>query len=298
MFTSHDILWSIVVPLVVSAVIAIAGWQPWRALGAQRGLWVAPVAMGVAFIVAFPGANSGAWHWPLSSPRESSDWLAWIALVAMIAGVMSAMLQTPRWMLAIMVFLFSVLTCGMLLKFKFTSHTWSYTGGELMLDLFALSAVTWWITLEQATEEWPMLGALLVGISSACVALVLMLTGSQSYGNLTLIVGFATAGFLPSLLWRRTIRLSGLAAFFSVILLPLLLGGYYLSKLPLQLLLILFATPLFIALGILLPLRMKFWQRVVLRVILACIPLLTAVIIAAIQFKQAGGQSDDSMYYQ
>jgi hypothetical protein len=297
-FTSNDILWSIVVPLVVSAVIAIVGCQPWRAFGAPRLLWIGPVAMGVAFIIAFPGVNSGVWKWPLGVPRESSEWLACIALLATITGVLSATLWTPRWILAILVFLFSAIACGLFLKFKFTSHTWSFAGGASMLAAFALVAVLWWIALEQATEEWPILGALFVGISSACVALALMLTGSLSSGKFATIVGFATAGFLPAILWRRSIRLTGMSAFFSVILLPLLLGGYYLSKLPTNVLLILVSTPLFIALGILLPTRMRFWQRIVLRVVIGAIPLVTAVVIARTQFQQqTGEQSDDSAYY-
>jgi hypothetical protein len=130
------------------------------------------------------------------------------------------------------------------------------------------------------------------------VALALMLTGSLSSGKFAIIVGFATAGLLPAILWRRSIRLTGMAAFFTVMLLPLLLGGYYLSKMPTNVLLILSSTPLFIAIGILLPPRMRFWQRVVLRVMIGTIPLVTAVVIAATQFhQQASEQSDDSAYY-
>src|SRR2546423_5265451 len=238
MFSSQDILWSIVLPALISLVISTVGWQPWRRFG-PAGLWVAPVAIALGFIFAFPGINFGHWQWPVGAPTESSAWLPWIAIVAMIAGLLSATLWQPRWIVAIVVIGVSAVACAMLLKFQFTTQTWSAGFGAMMIGLFAIDSAAWWLTLEQAREESPMLTELVVGISSACVALTLMLTGSKTYGQFGLAIGFAAAGLLPAMLWRRNVSLRGLPAVFSVLLVPILVGGYYLSSLPLTQLLIL-----------------------------------------------------------
>lgn len=284
-------------PALIAAIVSIIGWQPWRRF-APAGLWVAPVAIALGFIFSFPGINFGHWQWPVGAPTESSAWLPWIAIVAMIAGLISATLWQPRWVVAILLFVLSAVACGMLLKFQFTTKEWGIGFGAMMLAVFALESTAWWLTLEQAREESPTLAELLVGISSACVALTLMLTGSKTYGQFGLAVGFAAAGLLPTIFWRRNLSLRGLPAVFSVLLVPILAGGNYLSSLPLAHLLILSSTPLFIAVGILLPIQVHGWKRIMLRLILALIPLATATIIAAVQFKSPNAQNDDSAYYQ
>lgn len=273
------------------------GWQPWRRF-APPGLWVSPVAIALGFIFAFPGINFGHWQCPVGAPKESSAWLLWVAIVAMLAGLLSATLWQPRWIVAIVVFVLSAIACAMLLKFQFTTQTWGGGFGTIMIFAFATESTAWWLVLEQAREESPMLVELLVGIASACVALTLMLTGSKTYGQFGLAIGFAAAGLLPAILWRRNVPLRGLPAVFSVMLVPILTGGFYLSSLPRIELLILSSTPLFIAVGILLPARLTGWKRITLRLILAFIPLVTATTIAAVQFKSPNAQSDDSAYYQ
>jgi hypothetical protein len=296
-FSLQDAFWSLVLPALIAATVSIVGWQPWRRI-APVALWIAPVAIALAFIFAFPGINFGHWEWPVGAPRESSAWLPWVAIVALIAGLASATLWQARWIVTVLVFVLSFIACRMFLKFQFTTETWSFGFGTMMVGIFAIVSTAWWMTLEQAREESPLLAELLIGISIACVALTLMLTGSKTYGQFGLAIGFAAAGLLPALLWRPTISLRGLPAVFSVMLVPILTGGYYLSSLPLALFLILSSTPLFIALGILLPSRLTGWKRILLRLALAFVPLATATIIAAAQFKSPNSQSDDSGYYQ
>lgn len=297
MFSLQDILWSIVLPALIACVISMLGWQPWCRFG-PVGLWVAPVAVALGFIFAFPGINFGHWEWPVGAPKESSAWLPWVAIVAMVAGLLSATLWQPRWVVAILVFVLSAIAGAMFLKFQFTTETWGAAFGTMMIVAFALVSTAWWLTLEQAREESPLLVELLVGVSSACISLTLMLTGSKTYGQFGLAIGFAAAGMLPAILWRPNIPLRGLPAVFSVLLVPILAGGFYLSSLPRTELLILSSTPLFIAIGIVLPARLSGWKRITVRLVLAFIPLATATTVAAVQFKSPNAQSDDSAYYQ
>src|SRR4051812_4268438 len=162
-------------------------WRPWLH-GPINGRWVAPVALAIAFIFAFPQINDEHWYWPLIAPREASAWLPWISVIAMIAGVLSALMWQPRWMVAIVFYLLSAIACWMIVKFKITNGSWSGGFGALMILLFALVSTVWWVALEQATEDWPILGALMMGFSCACTAMALLLTGSLTYGKFALIV--------------------------------------------------------------------------------------------------------------
>src|SRR4051812_9990834 len=100
------------------------GWQPWRR-APIGGDWVAPVALAVAFIIAFRGISAGRWAWPLTTPRETSEWLPWIAIIALIAGLLWAIPAQPRWVVTIAIFILSVIACALLLKFKFVSKQWT-----------------------------------------------------------------------------------------------------------------------------------------------------------------------------
>lgn len=301
MFTARDFIWSILIPLLVALAVSLLGWQPWRrgwgrTDGTGRG-WVAPLAMGLAFLIGFPGSNAYPWAWPLQLHGDATSLLPWIAVVAMVLGVASASLYQPRWMIAVLMLLVSAITFYFFLKFRFNPLGWSAGVGAMLILLFAVACTAWWISLEQGREESPILGALLIGIASACAGLVLMLTGSLTYGKFPLILGFATAGLLPAALWRSEIRLRGLAATFSILIIPMLLGGAFLSSLPHSLLGLFLCTPVFILGGTLLPPRLRGWRRIVLRLCIAILPLAAAVIVAANRFHKTSDASDPNSYY-
>ena len=222
MFTQTDILWAIIVPVLISGAIAIVGYQPWRR-GIIQGLWVAPVAMAIAFILAFPGINGGKWASPLATPHEASADHGWHdradrgpAFGDLATSAMDR--DDPDLRL---------LRCRLRddAEVQIQRRRWVEHRHRLNPDravgagLNCICGSRW-----QAREESPWLAAWIIGITAACKALAMMLTGSLTYGKFGLILGFAAAGFLPGLIWNREILLRGLPATFSVILVPLLLG--------------------------------------------------------------------------
>ena len=83
------------IPGAIALAIGIIGiWLDTRAQSRPRdtGLWklTAPLAIGIAFFVAFPVSNFGQWRFPPFPPTESTAWLPWIAIVAMIATMIPA----------------------------------------------------------------------------------------------------------------------------------------------------------------------------------------------------------------
>jgi hypothetical protein len=284
-FNATDIAWSIVIPALIGFVLGIACWQPWRR-GADKA-WAAPLMMGLGFFVAFPVIqNDGSWQWPAMVPRESSEWLVWIAVLATVLGLFSQLVAAPRWVLAIVVLIASAASCGLLLKFKFV-HTWSPLRGGLILFGFAVAATVWWAILEAFGEEDPISASILHWLIASCAAVTLMLTGCLTYGKLPFPLA-ATAGAVCVMsIWRRQkVRINGMPMVFSIVLIATLAGGIFLSSLSLPLLLLVMSSPVLAGFSLLLPQRMRLWQRMLVGILLAAIPLGVAVSMAAKQFAK------------
>jgi hypothetical protein len=123
------------------------------------------------------------------------------------------------------------------------------------------------------------------------------MVGILSYGKYSLILAASAFALLPSMLWRGSRgAMSGVAPFFSVMIVTLLAGELFLSEIGLMLVAILSATPLFILAGRWVARTARPWKRASLRIAIALIPLATAVTIAAVRFHHNEQQPDESGY--
>src|SRR5438445_30138 len=88
MLTHQELLYGVLIPVVISAIIAgIGAWRRWP--------FMMPLAAGVAFIVAYTCTSI-----PKFPPHDGSDWLFWLAIpLTLIAVADSLANKRYGWLL-------------------------------------------------------------------------------------------------------------------------------------------------------------------------------------------------------
>jgi hypothetical protein len=82
--TPHEILLAVVLPAIVSTLLAAIG--AWR-----KSIWMMPLAAGAGFIVSYACFNV-----PRLPPLDGSDWLFWLAIPLTLLAVLNGRLNL-RW---------------------------------------------------------------------------------------------------------------------------------------------------------------------------------------------------------
>jgi hypothetical protein len=287
--TPTDLVWIIVIPAFVALVIGALLWQPWKKDRAARAAWAAPLVMGIGFLIASPYINSGHWRWPLT-PREASDWLPWIGLVALVIGLLAALTHAPRWAWFIVVLVITSAAIGVMLRFKFRA-AWTPMTGAAILAGFGAVAACWWAILEQATEESPIFASWTIWLIGVGIALTLMPASNPANGEQFLALAAGAGGIGVLSIWRsKNILLRGLPIVFATIGITVLASSYYLStdrafiRNP-----FLFATllgsPLFLLITIPIPKsKLSPFKRLLIRFLIAAIPLAAVATVATVRF--------------
>ncbi len=260
----------------------------------RPGAPFAPLAIALAFLIAFPGIKYATWKFP-PLQGDSTDKLFFIAIAALALGLIDSVTKLPLWLRAILIFLLSAAPIGFLLQFKFRA-AWTPAFGSLILAAAGLLTVLWWGALESAVSSNRITAMILAWLIGVCFAAVIMPLADQTFGKLALVLAAASgATFVALLICRSKIALRGYPIVFAMLLIAILAGTTYLSNVTPLILALLASTPLFIFAGRLIPQRIKPWPREILRLAIAALPLATAVIMAIIQFKQA---APEDSYYQ
>jgi hypothetical protein len=82
--TPHEILLAVVLPAIISTLLAALGaWRTWT--------WAMPLAAGIAFIVSYASFNV-----PKLKPTDGSDWLFWLAIPLTLLATLDGIFG-KRW---------------------------------------------------------------------------------------------------------------------------------------------------------------------------------------------------------
>src|SRR6476469_284763 len=85
MLTLHEFLCAIIIPAVISALIAGLGF--WR-----RWAWTMPAAAGIGFLAGYRVHPT----WPDFPPQDGTDWLFWATMPLIALAIIDALIGR-RW---------------------------------------------------------------------------------------------------------------------------------------------------------------------------------------------------------
>lgn len=214
--------------------------------------------------------------WAPFPPADSTNWLPYFAVTAAALGAAWELVPTKPWPRLL---IFAVVCAGalrLLLKPKF-QYGWSPGEGWLwvagvVIALLVLTAILDALARRSATAaELP---ALLLMVSAGTFG-GLMLSGSMLLAQFASILAAALLGAMVFAI-RRVNLGQGIAPVFSLLLVLLLLSGYFFAELPFTSAMLLAFSP-----GLaLVPLRVPALPAFLVRAALVAVPVLIALFLA------------------
>lgn len=298
----RELLLVIVLPALAALVILFIGRRAWlrraNELAPIVGAWAGPLAVCIAFVVAFPTIAGTINVFP---PKESMSYLLIAVLVATIGGAIDARWRDgPIGLRIAGVFVLAVACAAGVLRFKFKSD-WSPQHASTMVVAIGALCLTWWLAMDSAERDPASSSALpwLSWIICSTIAVVLMMNGSVKYGELALALAAAAgAGVLLTLLAKRRMFLRGAAISFAIIPALIIISAYYLFDLKPLYVGFLLCTPITIALGRVIPTEhLRSSVRAVLRVAPTALLMAIILMIAVRDFRKSQANSDPNDPY-
>src|SRR5688572_17755523 len=135
MLTANDLLFGMVVPAVIAAAGVLLSL-------ASRRAWVAPIAIGAAFLCGFVGMFS----WSSFRPTDSLEWLWLVGVSAALLGVAQALWRIPIGLNAALVLVISTGSAWLLLR-PLVPHTWNERQATMWISALAAAITAAWIGL-------------------------------------------------------------------------------------------------------------------------------------------------------
>jgi len=277
--------------LVACAVLALARLIP------GRGNWAGPIAVALAFAVAFPAV---AGRVPRSFANGTAEErLLFLAIPVAILAAVAALPRVPRWLGS----LTAVATIAMVLWLVLARAAESWTPGGyygMLAHTTAAMALAWFCLNAVARSPSRVTAFIAMAGINLGASLLLMLSGVQSYGQYAGgVLAAILAVLLLLVLGLCPHTLAGLPLVFVVIVGTLLTAGtdplFGYAKVYNAALIA--TAPLILWLSQWLRWRSaRAWQVSLLRLALTAVPVLIALAVAGKQFRDAMA-SDGAGYY-
>jgi hypothetical protein len=287
-----DFLLEIIIPALLALAAMCLAWRPWRRFPQPKAHWGGAVAVALAVLAAYRPVFGA---WPSFPPSTANHWLFYVVLLALLVGLLDALIRPPRWIATIGIFIAAMAALAAMLKFALFGEEHGPAQSIGLLLLFGLIGAAWWITFELTADDGGVVAPLLMWITVSTVAVVFMLTDSFVWGKLAMALAAAAGALLVMILWRRSIRLShGAMHVFAIVMLCLIIPVHYVASLSIGKLVTLLAVPAFIWIGRLITMagpisRLRPWQRAVIRVAALVIPMAVLLSVAAVEFRRTSG---------
>jgi hypothetical protein len=215
------------------------------ALGLSRSescRWALPLALAFGYVAGH--ALIRGWEWPPPAPRESVEWIAYLAILAGSAGVLFVLSDIPDLLILTIVgrfLLTNVCLCAMFDKIfqRWYGRRW----GLLVAVLMAIWLAAWENASALAKLFGPLV-ALLLAVDAIGSAVVFWFSGSASLAALALVVATTVLAALSVGLFQRGLKWDRRMVGVPVVTLAgLITVGVVYSEVPLASALILAAAP-------------------------------------------------------
>jgi hypothetical protein len=281
MFSFKPLVLGVLLPALVSGVVSVLALTVAARRDVRRaiaGSWGAALAMGAGYVVG----HAALFGWPPHPPREPVQWLVYLALAAIILGVLEALVRAPlpvRWGMRLAL---AGTTVWLILRPIVVGH-WTPAETAMTVGGITLALLAVWFAVDaQAARvtNWSLPAGLLAVLALASLALAF--SGSAKLGQLG---GVLTAAFgacimsgwllAPPSFWR-----GATALLFNVYGGLLIAHYFYTDEVPLTSIILLAVAPAAGWIVELPPLRrLAAWQSAWLRVVAAVAPSAVALAI-------------------
>ncbi len=226
MVTQQDILWAVVAPAVLTAVILALSAIPWRKR--PTPIWSLPLALAAGFAIAYVGVVGR----PAFPPRAAQAWLMYLAPVAFVLAFVQALAPKSRRFAAALSALTLIAIPWLFLRTRVGLAPKEYW---LSLLCIALAMVVFWMVVEKLARRVPGVPIPLVLMITAIVASMALMNAHTR--DFALLAGSVVAVFAAAILlawWRRIVPSGGLALSFAILIPGLLAGGYFYADLAIR----------------------------------------------------------------
>ncbi|MBC8108910.1 MAG: hypothetical protein H7Z14_20160 [Anaerolineae bacterium] len=297
----HELIFVIVIPALAALVILFIARRAWlrRAVDESKtvGAWGGPLAVGIAFLIAFPTIHGTLNVFP---PKESMSYLLLAVILTAIGGVLDSRSRGAVGLRIAGVFVLACVCTAGVLRFKFRSD-WTPSHASTMIIAIGALCLAWWFALDSAEQD-PASGSAMPWLTwmiCSTLAAVLMMNGSIKYGQLALsLAAAAGAGLLLSLVAKRRFFLRGTAVVFAIIPTLLIISAYYLFDLKPLYVGLLLSAPIAIALGRIIPTKhLRSSIRTLLRIAPTALFMAVILTIAIHDYRKTQSQSDPNDPY-
>jgi hypothetical protein len=219
-----------ILPAAIIAMMVAAGICSFALFWGRERARIAfdPLAAGIAFFVG----HLFVVGWMPFPPTETTNWLPWFGVVTAVWSAFSAGWAIKAWVRMLILFLVSAAILRLLLKPKF-QYGWSLTEGYAGVVCLAAAIVLVAFILDALVRRPAMALEIPAFLLVICAGTFgsLMLSGSMLLGQFAAVLGAVVFGCLV-LTTRRVALGRGIVPVFSLLLVTLLLSGYFFAELP------------------------------------------------------------------
>jgi hypothetical protein len=288
MLSLRDVVFGLGLPVLVGIILYLLDWQPKLDVSKDpskpdaRIFRALPFALGLGFLVGYMGAHER----PRLPPMEAEEWLYFAVVTLLLVTMVCEFVWRPRWLWPCARSVLFAAAIGVIVR-PLAENSWTVIETSCWIAGTWAAATLVTIALEKldrrGNDSW-MLAALTA--ISGLDAVVLMMSGSQTYGQLAATVPAVLFPMLALNAVRGGRFVSPHAPAMFVLLTGgmLLSGQLYASLTPLNALLLFFA-PLALWCGEIPVLRKrKAWQRGAIQLLAAFTPAGIATALALQKF--------------
>jgi hypothetical protein len=219
-----------ILPAAIIAMMVAAGICGFALFWGKERARIAldPLAVGIAYFVGHLFVAG----WVPFPPTDTTNWLPWFGLVAAVLSASCAGWTIKTWVRVLILFLVSAGILRLLLKPKF-QYGWSLTEGYVWVVCLVGAMVLVAIILDALVRRPAMAFEMPAFLLIICAGTfgTLMLSGSLLLGQCAAVLGAAVFGCMV-LTIRRVALGRGTVPVFSLLLVTLLLSGYFFAELP------------------------------------------------------------------
>jgi hypothetical protein len=263
-----------ILPAAIIAMMVAAGICSFALFwGRERArIELDPLAVGIAYFIG----HLFVVGWMPFPPTDTTNWLPWFGVVTAVWSAFCAGWAMKDWVRMLILFLVSAAILRLLLNPKF-QYGWSLTEGYAWVVCLAAAIVLVAFILDALVRQPALALEMPAFLLVICAGTFgsLMLSGSMLLGQFAAVLGAVVFGCLV-LTTRRVALGRGIVPVFSLLLVTLLLSGYFFAELPAASATLIAFAPVFA----LIPTRMPTLPAFGVRAALVSLPILVALVIA------------------